>query len=239
MPLSSSFNQKPTHGAVAAPPFALLLQEVRSLTRVRRAGHAGHIFQTSHNGQNHPVLVVPGFLASDQATATLRRTLKAANYNSYGWGMGRNLGVRADMFERLDRRMDHIQSHRGEPVTIIGWSLGGLIAREYAKYAPGRVAKVITLGSPFSGDLRANHAWRLYEIIARHRIDCPPIRVELNQKPPVPTFAIWSRMDGVVADHCARGLPDESDEAIEVQCGHLGFTSAPDALRAVFRALQA
>lgn len=184
------------------------------------------------------MLVLPGFLSSDQSTTTLRRTLKAANYNSHGWGLGRNMGVPANIFERLDRRMDHIQGHREEPVTIVGWSLGGLIAREYAKYAPQRVAKVITLGSPFSGDLRANRAWRLYQIVARHRIDCPPVQVELNQKPPVPTFAIWSSMDGVVADHCARGLPDESDAMIEVRCGHMGFISAADSLEAIFQALQ-
>src|SRR3546814_15081748 len=87
--------------------------------------------------------------------------------------MGRNLGIRRDIFHRLDRRMDYIQRHDPQPGSLIGWSLGGLIAREYAKYAPDRVAKVITLGSPFSGDLRANHAWRIYELVARHRIDSP------------------------------------------------------------------
>src|SRR3546814_18026927 len=88
--------------------------------------------------------------------------------------------------------MDYIQRHDPQPVTLIGWSLGGLIAREYTKYAPDRVAKVITLGSPFSGDLRANHAWRIYELVARHRIDSPPLPVKLTEKPPVPTYAIRS-----------------------------------------------
>lgn len=211
---------------------------MRSLPRVRRAGHAGHLFSTSHNGQGHPVLVLPGFLASDESTTTLRRTLRAANYHSHGWGLGRNLGIRSDIFELLDRRMDLIQARAEEPVTVVGWSLGGLIAREYAKYAPRRVAKVITLGSPFSGNLRANHAWRLYEFIARHPIDSPPVQVQLNHKPPVPTFAIWSRLDGVVAHRCARGLPGESDATIEVRCGHMGFISAADSFEAIFQALQ-
>src|SRR3546814_3029182 len=109
--------------------------------------------------------------------------------------MGRNLGIRRDIFHRLDRRMDYIQRHDPQPGSLIGWSLGGLIAREYAKYAPDRVAKVITLGSPFSGDLRANHAWRIYELVARHRIDSPPLPVKLTEKPPVPTYAIWSGND--------------------------------------------
>lgn len=239
MPFSLPIAQKLADRAAAPPPLALLLQEMRSLAKARKAAHAGHVFQTRHNGRGHPVLVLPGFLASDSATSTLRRTLNAANYASYGWGMGRNLGIRADIFERIDQRMDHIQRYSDEPVTLIGWSLGGLVAREYAKYAPDRVARVITLGSPFSGDLRANHAWRLYEIVAWHRIDCPPVQVELSEKPPVPTYAVWSRMDGVIADHCARGLPHESDLAIEVRCGHMGFISSPEGIEAVFRALQA
>lgn len=239
MPLSLSLGQKQMERAAFAPPLHLLLREVRGLADLHWGGGLGPAIQTGHDGKGHRVLVLPGFLASDGSTALLRRTLDAANYRSHGLDMGRNFGVRSDIFNRIDRRMDHIQRHDGQPVTLIGWSLGGLIAREYAKYAPQRVAKVITLGSPFSGNLRANHAWRIYELIARHPIDNPPVNVELTEKPPVPTYAIWSRKDGVVAGHCARGLPHESDTAIEVGCGHMGFTTAPDSIDAIFRALQA
>src|SRR3546814_10799540 len=86
------------------------------------------------------------------------------------------------------------------------------------------------LGSPFSGDLRANHAWRIYELVARHRIDSPPLPVKLTEKPPVPTYAIWSGNDGVVAAHCARGLPEESDAAFEVRCGHMGYMTSRDSI---------
>src|SRR3546814_575952 len=133
---------------------------------------------------------------------------------------------------------DVCSSDLPQPVSLIGWSLGGLIARVYAKYAPDRVAKVITLGSPFSGDLRANHAWRIYELVARHRIDSPPLPVKLTEKPPVPTYAIWSGNDGVVAAHCARGLPEESDAAFEVRCGHMGYMTSRDSIAAIFMALQ-
>ncbi len=224
--------------ALSPPPINLLLREVRGLPRMLRGARVGPAIRTAYNGQGHRVVVVPGFLASDESTAMLRRTLDAANYRSHGWAMGRNFGVQADIFQRIDRRLDQVQRHDDEPVTVIGWSLGGLIAREYAKYAPGRVARVITLGSPFSGSLRANYAWRLYEFIARHPIDAPPVEVELNVKPPVPTIAIWSRQDGVIAESCARGLPQESDAAIEVNCGHMGFMSSPDSIEAIFRALQ-
>lgn len=237
MPFSLSLTPKQLgSAALSPPPISLLWREARALGRLVRAGHTGSAIPTAYDGQGHPVLVLPGFLASDGSTRMLRRTLNAANYRSHGWGRGRNFGVRADIFEQVDRRLDQLQQR--EPVTIVGWSLGGLIAREYAKYAPDRVAKVITLGSPFSGNLRANHAWRLYEFIARHPIDAPPVEVELNAKPPVPTFAIWSKQDGIIAEPCARGLPHERDAAIEVACGHMGFTSAPDSIDAIFRALQ-
>ena len=222
-----------------APPFAMLLREMRVLTDLRRRAFSGDALPSAHDGRGRPVMVLPGFLASDVSTVMLRRTLEAANFAVHGWGQGRNFGVRADMLERMDARMDAVQRDGDAPVTLIGWSLGGLIAREYAKYAPHRIERVITLGSPFSGDLRANHAWRLYELINRHPVDRVPIAVTLTEKPPVPTFALWSENDGIVAPRCARGLPHESDRSYQVACGHMGFTTAPDSIRAIFEAMDA
>src|SRR3546814_12114321 len=110
--------------------------------------------------------------------------------------MGRNLGIRLDIFHRLDRRMDYIQRPDPQPVSLIGLSLGGLIAREYAKYAPPRVAKVITLGSPFSAALRANHAWIISALVARHRVDSSPLPFTITAKPPVPTYDSAARRGG-------------------------------------------
>lgn len=184
------------------------------------------------------MLVIPGFLASDGSTRPLRQALRQAGFKAHGWGRGRNFGLRADVFETIDRRLDDLEARHGGPTAIVGWSLGGLIAREYAKYAPGRVAKVVTLGSPFSGDIRANNVWKLYELIARHKVDAPPIECALAEKPPVETVAIWSRRDGVVAAACARGEADESDRRIEVGCGHIEYTFLPEAHAAVIDALR-
>lgn len=225
--------------AVAPPPIAALLREVRVLADLRRGWRIGPAMAFEHDGGLRPVMVLPGFLASDGSTVMLRRTLKAANYMTYGWGQGRNLGVRADILDRLDARLDRIAREAEGPVTLVGWSLGGLIAREYAKHAPDRVAKVITLGSPFSGDIRANHAWRLYELINRHPVDRTPLAANLTEKPPVPTIALWSENDGVVAPACTRGLPHEVDRAIEVTCGHMGFTTSRDSIAAILAALEA
>lgn len=223
----------------SAPPFAKLLREVRVLTEIRRGWRMGPALETGHNGRGRPVMVLPGFLASDTSTVMLRRTLKAANFSAYGWAQGRNFGIRADILERLEERLDEIQRADAAPVTLIGWSLGGLIAREFAKYAPDRIERVITLGSPFSGDIRANHAWRLYELINRHPVDRVPIAVNLTEKPPVPTFALWSENDGIVSPDSSRGLPHETDRSWQVECGHMGFTTSADSIHAILEAMEA
>ncbi|HEY0311937.1 MAG TPA: alpha/beta hydrolase [Allosphingosinicella sp.] len=168
-----------------------------------------------------PLMVIPGFLANDRTTLGLQRALAAAGYRVVGWGMGMNKGVEPDTLERL---AGQIERHgRSAPVILVGWSLGGIYAREVAKLRPDLAAKVITLGSPFSGDPRANNAWRLYERVAGHKVDAPPVETNTWEKPPVPTLAIWSRRDGIVAPASARGRPGESDRQLELDCGHMAF----------------
>ena len=167
-----------------------------------------------------PALVIPGFLADDRTTMELRRALAAAGWRTYPWNMGWNLGARPDTIERLIKRIDQI-SPEG-PVLVVGWSLGGVYARELARAAPDRVSAVVTMGSPFSGDPHQNNVWRLYEWVAKHKVDAPPIE-RITDKPPVPTLAIWSRKDGLIAPRAARGLPHESDRSVEFECTHMAF----------------
>ncbi len=222
----------------AAPPLSLLLAEARVLQDWSRGLRENAGLAQGRNGQDHPVVLLPGFMVSDERMALLKRTLRQAGYAAHGWGMGRNLGVTADMLERLDARISELARRHGQPVTLIGWSLGGLIAREYAKVQPRKVARVITLGSPFSGSIRANNAWRLYQWVAGHAVDAPPIEARLAEKPPVPTYALWSRRDGVVAPASARGVDGERDAAIEVDCLHMGFACAPEATKAILDLLE-
>ena len=132
-------------------------------------------------------------MANDRTTMELRRALAEAGFRAYPWDMGWNLGARPDTIERLARRLDAISP--GKPVLVVGWSLGGVFARELARAAPDRVSAVVTLGSPFSGDPHQNNVWRLYEWVAGHKVDEPPI-ARITDKPPVPSLAIWSRRDG-------------------------------------------
>ena len=182
-------------------------------------------------------MVLPGFLMRDLRTRTLRRTLAQAGYAPVGWGLGRNSGVVVDLLDRLEAQLERAAAAR--PAALVGWSLGGLYAREIAKRRPALVERVITLGSPFSGDPRANNVWRLYERVAGHPVDRLPIEVDLAGKPPVPTFALWTRKDGIVAPAATRGAPGEADVQIEVDCHHTSFTVAPAALQAILGALAA
>lgn len=173
--------------------------------------------------------MIPGFLAHDRHTTELRRALAEAGFRVHPWRQGWNLGARADTLERLKRAVD-LCGH-DEPMLIVGWSLGGLYAREIARAEPGRVRAVVTLGSPVWGDRRRyTNVWKLYEWIAGHPVDKPPIP-DSAAKPPVPTLAVWSRRDGIVAPPSARGTSETCDKAVEVDSGHMGFAMSPTGSR--------
>jgi pimeloyl-ACP methyl ester carboxylesterase len=179
-----------------------------------------------------PALVIPGFIAHDRTTAALRRALADAGWRVHGWEMGVNRGARPETVERLKARLDAISATR--KILVVGWSLGGLFARELARAAPGRVRAVVTLGSPFSGDPKQNNVWRLYELVAGHKVDQPPLP-RITAKPPVPQLALWSRVDGLIAPRAARGLDHERDKAVELGCTHMAFGVSRTAAREVVR----
>lgn len=178
-------------------------------------------------GDGRPVVVYPGYLTGDISSLRLRRSLKAAGYAAYGWGLGQNCGARADLLDRLGHFLEQIAKHHGRKAVLIGWSLGGIYAREVAKRHPDLVDLVVTLGSPFSGSLRANNAWRVYEFLNDHPVDKPPLDIEISAKPPVRTVAVWSPIDGIVAPSSARGKPWESDRQVEVPIRHLSLARQP------------
>ena len=214
----------------------------RAPSNWRRMQEAGYLVPRAIYGFGHlgprgpadgpPALVIPGFIANDRTTMELRRALADAGYRVHPWGMGWNMGVKADTIDRLRATIDAISPDH--PLLVVGWSLGGVFARALALAHPDRIDAVVTLGSPFSGDPRANNVWRLYERIAGHKVDDPPIE-RRSDKPAVPTLAIWSRRDGIVAPAAARGLVEESDKAVELKCSHMAFGVSRRTARQVVR----
>lgn len=183
------------------------------------------------------VLLLPGFATHPMRMRYMARQLERAGHKVKRWGLGFNLGPTEANFRYLEDRLTEVHERYGREVVLVGWSLGGLFARELAKRQPDRVLKVVTMGTPFSGDPRANNAWRVYQFVAGHRVDEPPIQADLRGKPPVPTVALWSPRDGIVSPRSSCGRPGERDRAVALRCTHIGFSYAPESILAVLREL--
>ena len=178
-------------------------------------------------------MVIPGFLAHDRTTMELRRALAEAGFRVHPWRQGINWGARPNTLERLKRAVELCGEQR--PLLLVGWSLGGLYARELARAEPERVRAVVTMGSPVWGDRRRyTNVWRLYERVAGHPVDHPPIP-DVEAKPPVPTLSLWSRRDGIVGAPSARGTDQTRDKAVEIDTSHMGFAMSPKGTRAAVR----
>ncbi len=191
------------------------------------------------SGPSRAVMLLPGFGTHPARMKPLARVLQDAGHRVSDWGLGFNFGPSEERFERLCQRVVAMARKEGEPLVLVGWSLGGIFAREVARKHPESVRLVITMGTPFSGDRRANNAWRAYQLIAGHSVDEPPIGREMAVKPPVPTVALWSARDGIVSPRSACGRKDERDLAVPMRCTHLGFAAHPDVAAMVNRLINA
>lgn len=183
-------------------------------------------------------MILPGFATHPMRMRYLARALESAGHITKRWGLGRNWGPDPERFDAIEERLLELHARHGRKVVLIGWSLGGLYAREIAKRQPHAVAKVISMGSPFSGSPRANNVWRAYQFITGHSVDAPPIAAELHIKPPVETVALWSANDGVIAPRCAAGRAGERDRAVPVRCTHMGFTYDPQVIATLLAELE-
>jgi pimeloyl-ACP methyl ester carboxylesterase len=183
-----------------------------------------------------PVLSLGHVGASDWSTAPLRAILHQKGYATYGWKLGGNIGPHTHIVEGMDRRLREIHRRHQATVTVIGWSLGGVYARELARIHPHAVRQVITLGSPYHfrpGD-RSN-ASALYDAIAP-KIDAflPQFEPENSRPPlPVPATSIYTRTDGMVRWQACIEAVGPTSENIEVRGSHSGLGFNPAALYAV------
>lgn len=186
-------------------------------------------------GDGRPVMLIPGLFDSDRSMGVMRRYLEGLGYTVRGWGLGRNVGTKAAGAdaERLIARVAALHGDAGAPVTLIGVSLGGMMARHVAHRAPGLVREVITISSPFAGDPRATNVWRAFEWLTGDRIDDPAVvarREALAAPPPVPATAIWSASDGLVNGALCHA---PGERAIRIRSSHMGVHIHPAALWAV------
>ena len=184
-------------------------------------------------GDGHPVIVYPGLGASDLTTLALRNFLRNRGYSTYAWQQGLNFGPRVGVLEACREQLARVTALHREKVSLVGWSLGGIYARELAKEQPDKVRCVVTLGTPFSGHPSATNAWRLYQLVSGQRGHDEDLRAQIRQPPPVPTTSIYSRSDGVVAWRCSLNDEAPHTENIEVQASHVGMGLNPLALYAV------
>jgi len=222
-------------GRLRAPGLGLLLAEVRGILEFNASLVLSPLLMQAPRGDGHPVLALPGFLASDLSMLPIRRYLRELGYDAHAWRIGRNTGGINRMRGALLDRLGEIHAASGRKVSIVGWSLGGVYARDLALRAPEMVRYVVTLASPFANDVRATNATWLYEALSGETVgDDPQFLEKIAGDLPVPTTAIYSRADGVVNWRTCRLRPSDTAENIEVHlASHIGIGVNPAALWAV------
>ncbi|QPF88065.1 alpha/beta hydrolase [Bradyrhizobium genosp. L] len=217
------------------PGLFLMLAEARGVFELNSSLLLSPLLMQAPKGDGHPVLALPGFLASDLSMAPMRRYLKQLGYDAYAWNMGRNFGGIASRRDALRDLLKRVHQASGRKVSIVGWSLGGVYARDLAVQMPDLVRSVITLGSPFADDIRATNATRLYEILSGEGVDdIPEVRAAIAGDMPVPATSIYSRTDGIVNWRTTQLRPSATAENIEVHfASHIGLGVNPAALWAI------
>jgi hypothetical protein len=190
-------------------------------------------------GSGETVLVFPGFGGGDGSTALLRRYLGFLGYRVRGWGLGTNRGNVPVLLEQLAEAVAEQARADAAPVRLLGWSLGGYLAREVARDLPECVERVITLGSPVVGGPRYTLTAPIYRLAG---VDLEAIdnHIRLREEVPlqVPVTAIYSRRDGIVNWQACIDHVSDCVEHVEVDASHLGMGANPRVLQLVARKMQ-
>ena len=224
-----------TDGASAPPPWLFVTDPARAMAEFGLLIAALPLRQLLPVGDEHPVLVLPGLLADDDSTWTLRRILRDLGYRVHGWRLGRNLGPTSATVTGLQNRLLDLGSRYDAEVSVIGWSLGGIYARILARDTPAAVRQVITLGSPIRlTHERQSRARRAYDRYAHLHVLPKELPLESGAAAlPVPATSIYSRYDGIVAWQACLDVPSARAENIAVVGSHLGFGHHPAVIWAV------
>ena len=215
-----------------APGLLRLALEMRMPMEFAASLAALPMLLSAPRGDGHTVLVIPGLGASDTSTQPLRFYLRSLGYDAHKWTLGRNLGPRPGVMDSCNALLQQLRVSSARKVSLIGWSLGGIYARELAKALPDHVRSVITLGTPLTADPEATNASSLYKLLNGDQVD-PAAFWDLQSPPPVPTTSIYSRSDGIVAWQSSVQKTGALAENVEVEGSHLGLAVNPAALYAI------
>jgi len=209
---------------VKPPPFALLATEGRGLLDIPALLAAAPFLAAAPRGQPHPVMVLPGLGADDRSTIAIRGFLESLGYQVHGWGRGRNVRAPDADLSAVAAQVKKLREDSGLKVSLVGWSRGGIIAREVARQIPAAVRMVITLGSPFAAP-GASNVRAIWKLLTGQKYEPPtPERVSwLAQPIPVPSTSIYTRADGVVAWRACLEEEGGERENIEVNTTHIGL----------------
>jgi len=219
---------------ITRPSVWLQMLETRALPELGAYAGLYPLLYMAPRGDGHPVLVLPGFLTTGAATFPLRHFLKILGYKGHRWKLGRNLGPVGFKELEILQRLKDLRHRYGKKVSLIGWSLGGLYARELAWIAPQDVRMVITLGTPFRHHDSTTVSWLYEDLTGQQEAQMPSeFRERLDLPPPVPSTAIYSRSDGVVPWRCSLERAAEFAENIRVEGSHCGLGHNPAVLWAV------
>lgn len=177
-------------------------------------------------GDRAPVVILPGFGASDRSTAVMRAFLDARGHRTEGWGLGRNTGNVAALVQAVEERTEGLVERRGRKVRIVGQSLGGVVARELARRRPDLVNRVVTMGTPVVGGPKYTAMASLYQ--SMYNIDLDAMEafiasVNAERRIPVPVTAIYSKNDNVVAWQACIDPVNDHIEHVEVRTTHIGM----------------
>jgi len=192
--LASAFVQRPFFALLGAEPFRAAMEF---------AQHKLAKPVTTNPGDGHAVVIFPGLGANGSSVATMRERCRSLGYQAFDWGQGFNTGPEGDLdtwLRALKCKVADLLAGHDKPATLVGWSLGGIYARELGKLMAPRLRQVITIGTPFNVDAgHTNVGWLFRLLSGNSTVMDPALSQRLRTPPPVPTTSIYSRSDGVVA----------------------------------------
>ena len=215
--------------------FWLFTESGRAITELSFSVPYRKLLTPKKKGDGHPVLVLPGFMTSDFSTGPLRQFIKNLGYTAYRWELGRNTAG-TEFVDMVLERVDAVYMMHQEPISLIGWSLGGVYARQVAKARPKQIRQIITLGSPFKGVQQTNNATWIYKLLSskKHVKETDAsIWAEIPRPAPVPTTAIYTKEDGIVPWQLCMEEEDAIHQNIQVRGSHFGLGVNPTVLEII------